>query len=282
MSQNSENFWWEIIVEGESEELLSVADLSGSIGSCFDGEERAKVYYLSSQPLEYWLKAIEEFAAVRVVGQGKIENRPWHTEWKEAFPPLDVGEGFTVLAPWHRGNEPDNRIPLYIYPATAFGTGYHESTQIALTLLERNKSKIQGAKVADIGTGSGVLMIAAIKLGASDAFARDIDPTVLDEVRNNMKENSLDENSVTLEVGDLLKGFADRVKVITANILFEPLCSMIPDIPSVLDDDGLAIFAGLLVRERDKFLEAAANAGLKLTDEISKNEWWGASFSPCR
>lgn len=283
-SFNEKNFWWEIKIEGEHENLLSIADISGSIGSCFENDNLVKAYYLSSDTLENRLFDIEEllphFPGTCVVGHGKIENRAWHTEWQDAFPPLDVGEGFVVLAPWHRGKEPADRVPLYIYPATAFGTGYHESTQIALTLLERNKSKFKGKKIADIGTGSGVLLIAALKLGALKGYARDIDPTVLDEVRNNLRENGLDDEKILLEVGDLLKDIPIiKVSVLTANILFEPLCSMLPDVAGILEADGVAIFAGLLARERDEFLRAASECGLALVDEITKNEWWGASFA---
>lgn len=279
--QNDENFWWEIMIEGENEDILSLVDMSGSIGCSFDNDTRARAYYISSEPLEHWLKILSSFENIKITGHGKIENRAWHTEWKDAFPPLDVGENFVVLAPWHKGSEPAKKTPLYIYPATAFGTGYHESTQIALTLLEKYKLKIKNNPVADIGTGSGVLFIAAMKLGASQIFARDIDPTVLSEVRNNIAENSLDENKVELAVGDLLKNFDKRVNVLTANILFEPLCTMLPDVKKILESEGIAIFAGLLVRERENFLEAARENGLELADEISKNEWWGCAMK-CR
>lgn len=274
------NFWWEIILEGEHEDLLTVVDLSGSIGCSFDNERRARAYYLSSEPLEHWLGAIKQFTYVNIVQSGKIENRAWHTEWKDAFPPLEVGENFVVLAPWHKGSEPSGKLPLYIYPATAFGTGYHESTQIALTLLEKNKSKIKDNSIADIGTGSGVLFIAALKLGAARAFARDIDPTVLLEVRNNVRENGLDEKNIDLAVGDLLKNFDfdKKVKILTANILFEPLCSMLGDSKNILEDGGVAIFAGLLLREREKFLTTAIQNGFSLVDEITKNEWWGCAL----
>jgi ribosomal protein L11 methyltransferase len=280
---NDNNFWWEIeLSANNNEELLSIIDISGSIGSCFSSEGNAIAYYVNSNPVEYWIGVIESlkptFESVKILRSGKIEYRSWHVEWKEAFPPLDVGDKFVVLAPWHRGTESGDRIPLYIYPATAFGTGYHESTQIALNLLEKNKGKIHGKKVADIGTGSGVLAIASLKLGALFAYARDIDPTVIDEVRNNMNENEITDNSMEILTSDLLNGFHNDVDVITANILFGPLCSMLPDVVRVLKNEGIAIFSGLLVRERDDFILNANKAGLSLKEELSENEWWGASF----
>ena len=281
---NENDYWWEIELSADNdEELLSIIDISGSIGSSFKSERNAIAYYVSSKPLEYWTGVIESllpaFNSVKIMGSGKIGYRSWHKEWKEAFPPLDVGDKFVVLAPWHRGTETISRIPLFIYPATAFGTGYHESTQIALSLLEKNVDRIQGKKVADIGTGSGVLAIAAIKLGAEFAFARDIDPAVFQEVRGNMNENGLAYESLELHTGDLLNDFHAKVDVITANILFGPLCSMLPDVVRVLNKKGIAVFSGLLARERSDFILNANEAGLTLNDELTINEWWGASFS---
>ena len=281
MSEN--NFWWEIELSADNdEELLSIIEMSGSIGSSFSSEGNATAYYVSFNPVEYWLGVIESllssFSSVKVLRSGKLEYRSWHREWKEAFPPLNVGDKFVVLAPWHRGTEPSDRIPLFIYPAMAFGTGYHESTQIALRLLEVNQDKIQGKKMADIGTGSGVLAIASLKLGAKFAYACDIDSTVLNEVRNNINENMISDESLELLTGDLLNGFHNNVDIITANILYGPLCSMLPDVVRVLKTEGVAIFSGLLVRERDDFVSNAREAGLSLKEELSENEWWGASF----
>jgi len=281
---NENDFWWEIELSADNnEELLSIIDISGSIGSCFNTEGNARAYYINSHPVEHWIGAIKSliptFKSVKILRNDKVEYRSWHKEWKEAFPPLNVGDNFVVLAPWHRGTESTSRIPLYIYPATAFGTGYHDSTQIALILLEKNKDKIRGKKTADIGTGSGVLAIASLKLGALSVYARDIDPTVLDEVRNNIKENDISNELVDLHTGDLLNDFHDSVDIVTANILYEPLCSMLPDVAKVLNREGIAIFSGLLARERDEFIANANSAGLALKEELSSNEWWGASFS---
>ena len=280
---NDAAFWWKIELSADNEEeLLSIIDISGSIGSSFSSEGNAMAYYVNSKPVEYWLERLNSllpnFGSVKILRNEKIEYQSWHKEWKEAFPPLEVGEGFVVMAPWRRGTEPKGRMPLYIYPATAFGTGYHESTQIALRLLEKNIDKIQGKKGVDIGTGSGILAIASLKLGAQFVMARDIDPTVLDEARNNMNENEITDKSMEIHTGDLLNDFCVPVDIITANILYGPLCSMLPDVVRILNSEGFVVFAGLLLRERGDFIKHAAEAGLLLKDELSENEWWGASF----
>ncbi|MDD2206192.1 MAG: 50S ribosomal protein L11 methyltransferase [Aminobacterium sp.] len=283
----ADSFWWYITLEGGSEQeeaLSSLADLSGGIGSEEhegSGKIRLRIYYRTSHDLGYWLEllnhVLESFPGISVVDMGKIENRQWHTEWKEAFPPLPVGEKFVVLAPWHRGSEPNDRIPLYIYPGSAFGTGYHESTQIALTLLERHMKPHWN--IADIGTGSGILFIGAIRLGAGKVYARDLDPAVLNEVLNNMELNGIYKEEVDLKEGNLLQGFDHTVNLLMANIIIEPLMSMIPDVPHALCDGGIAIFSGLLTKEKDTFIETLNKAGLKIIDELERNDWWGVAVT---
>ncbi|MEA4880615.1 MAG: 50S ribosomal protein L11 methyltransferase [Synergistaceae bacterium] len=285
MTNSAESFWWYVTLEGGagSEDVLaSLADMSGSIGSEESGVEpavRLRAYYRSSQDLGYWVERLGEaltpWPEVKIADMGKIENKAWHTDWKEAFPPLPVGEKLVVLAPWHRGSEPEGRMPLYIYPGSAFGTGYHESTQIVLVLLER--MKLDGLEGADIGTGSGILAICAVKLGAGRVLARDLDPAVLTEVRFNLGLNAIDAGQVVPVEGNLLEGMDAPVDFLTANIIIEPLLEMLPAVPGALKEGGRAVFSGLLLKERTRFLEALEARGLYPVDEISMNEWWGVA-----
>ncbi|GAB1485011.1 50S ribosomal protein L11 methyltransferase [Aminivibrio sp.] len=285
MTNSAESFWWYVTLEGGagSEDVLaSLADMSGSIGSEESGVEpavRLRAYYRSSQDLGYWVERLGEaltpWPEVKIADMGKIENKAWHTDWKEAFPPLHVGEKLVVLAPWHRGSEPEGRMPLYIYPGSAFGTGYHESTQIVLVLLER--MKLAGLEGADIGTGSGILAICAVKLGAGRVLARDLDPAVLTEVRFNLGLNAIDAGQVVPVEGNLLEGMDAPVDFLTANIIIEPLLEMLPAVPGALKEGGRAVFSGLLLKERTRFLEALEARGLYPVDEISMNDWWGVA-----
>jgi ribosomal protein L11 methyltransferase len=282
------NFWWSIELESDvdveaEETLFTVADLSGSIGAELF-EEKGKMVlrgaYLSSKSLSHWLSALEtllpNFPGVRVRSHSKVENRNWQKQYLDAFPPLPVGANLVVMAPWHRGKEPAGKMPLYIYPGSAFGTGYHESTQIALSLVERFLKA--GDTVADVGTGSGVLFIAALKLGAAKATARDIDPTAIAEARRNMGLNDLPSDACDLQAGDLLEGVETRVDVLTANILLEPNLKLLKDVPRVLKFPGIAIFTGMTASERAIFLPAAASIGLSLVAELTQKDWWGCAL----
>jgi ribosomal protein L11 methyltransferase len=280
------NFWWSVDLESDgkaAEEALSiVADLSGSIGAeLFEegGKMVLRAAYLGSQDIAHWTGFLNDLSAdfpqVRLRSHRKIENRDWHTEHLDSFPPLPVGVNFIVMAPWHKGKEPSGKLPLYIYPGAAFGTGYHESTQIALSLVERFVKA--GDSILDVGTGSGILFIAALKLGAAKAAARDMDPTAIAEVRRNVESNGFSLESCDLQVGDLAEGVHGRLDALTANILLEPNLRLLRDAERVLKPSCFAIFSGMTTAERTTFLPALSSAGLSLVAELTKGDWWGCA-----
>ncbi len=280
----TDDFWWYVTLSGPSgmeDVLSSAAEDSGCIGSLVTGRGDlvdVQVYYRASRDLGEWLKVLEpyleQWSEVKISDMGKIENRPWHTEWMDAFPPLNVGEKLVVMAPWHAGKEDRGRLPVYIYPGSAFGTGYHQSTQAVLTLLERYLH--EGDVVADIGCGSAILSIAALKMGASLAYARDLDPSVVSEaVRNTLELNGLPAEKLDIAVGDLLKGFDHKVDLLMANILFEPNKALLPDVSRTLNDGGRAIFSGMVKAEGEQFKALLEQNGLRLIDEVYFDDWCG-------
>ena len=280
----TDDFWWYVTLSGPSgmeDVLSSAAEDSGCIGSLTTSRGDSvdlQVYYRANQDLGEWLKVLntylEPLDGVTISDMGKIENRPWHTEWMDAFPPLNVGEHLVVMAPWHAGKEESGRLPVFIYPGSAFGTGYHQSTQAVLTLLERYLKK--GDAVADIGCGSAILSIAALKMGASLAYARDLDPSVVSEaVRNTLELNGLPAEKLDIAVGDLLKGFDHKVDLLMANILFEPNKALLPDVSRALNDGGRAIFSGMVKAEGEQFKTLLEQNGLRLIDEVYFDDWCG-------
>ena len=284
--KKDDSYWWYITVsadDGQEEILFSIADISGSIGTELQelpsGGIKLRAYYRSSEDLHVWkarlLDAMKSWINIKIDDFGKIENQPWNVASQEAFPPLPVGKTMVVLAPWHKGTEPEGLMPLYINPGSAFGTGYHESTQIVLELMEEFVKP--GMTTADIGTGSGILTICAVKLGAEKAYARDIDPAVIEEVNRNYELNGLNPAKIDLATGDLLNGFKHRVNILTANILLDPLTTMLDQVPRVIGREGMAIFSGMLVTEREMFIPALEKAGMKVVRELEKGDWWGVA-----
>jgi ribosomal protein L11 methyltransferase len=286
----ADNFWWSVDLEAGTgaaaeEVLANLVDLSGSLGAEFLGGEGKtdkqilRAFYPASRDISYWLDILSglaaNFSGVRVRSHSKTENRPWQTESLDAFPPLGVGVGLVVMAPWFKGGEPAGKIPLYIHPGSAFGTGYHESTQIALSLLERFLEK--GDVIVDIGTGSGILFIAALKLGAARAVARDLDPAALSEASRNMELNGLPPDLCDLRAGDLLDGVGDKADILTANILLDPNLRLLREAEGALKPSGVAVFSGITVKERPAFLSALPGAGAELIAELSEKSWWGCA-----
>ncbi|MGI6076310.1 MAG: 50S ribosomal protein L11 methyltransferase [Pyramidobacter sp.] len=280
----TDNFWWYITLSGPAgleDVLSSAAENSGCIGSMVTNHGESvdvQIYYPANRDLGDWLAILqpylEPWESLSINDMGKVENRAWNTEWMDAFPPLNVGEKFVVMAPWHLGEQENGRIPVVIYPGAAFGTGYHQSTQAVLVLLERWLKP--GDVTADIGCGSAILSIAALKLGAKHAYARDIDVTAVQEaVRNTLELNGIDSSKLEIGVGDLLKGFEPKVDLLMANILYEPNLAMLPDVAGVLKDGGRAIFSGLVVEEGEKFKKKLKKCGLRLVDEVQIDEWCG-------
>ncbi len=290
--EEKDNYWWTIEFSmplndknfSQNEEILStVATLSDCIGA-YVFKENGRIFlradYDNSDGLDGVLFKVEHilndysFRDVDLTRCYKTSNQPWEKQHYDAFPPLAVGKTLMVMAPWHEKEEiPEGRMPIYIYPASAFGTGYHESTQIALSLLEEIVKG--GDVILDIGTGTGILFISALKLGADKAIARDIDPTTLEEAKRNMKLNGINPKVCELSEGDLLKGFHGQVNILTANILLNPNVSMLPDVRGVLKPKGSAIFSGMTNVESNMFLSILNSSGLNVEREMKIGDWWG-------
>ena len=281
-------FWWTVefgLAASENrawdeERLTDLAALSGALGSELLDEADSVVLradYRATGDIGGLLRNLRglagSFEGVELRRHYKTESRPWHTQHIDAFPPLDVGRSLAVMAPWHKGSGAVGRIPIYIYPASAFGTGYHESTRIALELME--PAIRRDSVVIDVGTGSGILFIAALKLGAARALARDLDPAVMSEVRRNMELNELAPGLCDLAVGNLLDGVEARGNIVTANILLAPNLTLLPEVRRVLEPEGRAVFSGMTETERAVFLPALAPAGLALEREHRIGGWWG-------
>lgn len=288
-SAQSAGFWWTIEFETapganrewDEERLMNLAVASGCIGSEMierdDGHPSIRAHYLGADELSALVASVNEtmasYEGVAICGCYKTERREWNEQSLKAFPPLKVGHGLIVMAPWHREEDRQGRLPIYIYPSTAFGTGYHESTRIALELIEDTVRR--GDVILDIGAGTGVLFITALKLGASKAIARDTDPATIDEMRRNMNLNGLSFGLCDMGVGNLLTGITEKGNIIAANILLAPNLAMLPDIRRVLKPKGHAIFSGITGLERGTFMSVLSGSGLKIEKELRFGDWWG-------
>lgn len=201
----------------------------------------------------------------------------WSVAWRHRLGAYPLGS-LTIVPPWMAaGRDPARTI--VIDPGMAFGTGDHASTRGAGRLLDGTLRP--GAVVADLGTGSAVLAIAAAKLGAKAVHAIEIDPDALDNARQNIAANGV-EGLVTLIEGDAaaLLPVVAPVDLIVANIISSVLLPMLPVMRAALRPTGSAILAGLLVYERDTVVTAVEAARWRLQRDDLEGEWWSAVIAP--
>ena len=198
----------------------------------------------------------------------------WSRRWREGLGPRAIGR-LIVTPSWAVPME-SGPATVIMDPETAFGTGEHGSTRIALTLLDRYLKP--GSRVLDLGSGSGILAIAAVKLGAARATGIELDPEVEPIAAANVARNGVD-GRVSCLTGDAatLAPLLAPADLILSNILRAENESLLPMILGCLDRGGIAIFAGMERPERPLFLAALESAGFVVVDEADDGEWWGVA-----
>ncbi len=179
---------------------------------------------------------------------------------------------FVIAPPWLAPSA-DGDIVIVIDPAMAFGTGEHPTTRGVLRLMEGVVRP--GDRVADLGTGSAVLAIAAARLGASRVAAIELDADAIGNAEENVRVNAASDRVVVIE-GDAetLLAHVAPVRVVLANIISSVLIEMLPAIRSSLSADGVAIFSGILLDEREDFVAALAREGWRVEEEGVEDVWW--------
>ena len=205
------------------------------------------------------------------------DDEDWARKWKEGLDPRRVGGRMVVTQPWNEVSEENDDIVIVIDPATAFGTGEHATTRGALAYME--SAVRPGDRVLDVGTGSGILAIAAVRLGAGPVVAVESDPDAMDNCRENLERNGVADR-IQLECAavdaEWLAADGDGFDVIAANVLSGVLIPLLPHFAGALRPEGRVILGGILDHEAAAMKEAAAGAGLTVAEERLEGEWWTA------
>lgn len=197
-----------------------------------------------------------------------ISERDWNESWKKKFKPIDVGDNFSILPPWE--DKKDGRIHLIIDPGMAFGTGHHETTKTCLLYIEKFSSQTSKDRFLDVGTGTGILAIAASKLGFKQITGVDIDPLAVDAAIRNARHNDL-RNIEIIEGG--ISSAEGTYDFIAANLLSEILISIAPEIASRLNTSGTALLSGILIGQEDGVIAAMEKAGLTFHEKFIDGRW---------
>ncbi len=199
-----------------------------------------------------------------------LPNRDWRTAWHDHFNLVRIpGPRTIIIRPPHIPHEakPDE-VVIDLVPGLAFGTGQHQSTRLCLQLLAEQING--GEHVLDVGTGSGILAVAAAKLGAASVLATDIDPLAVDAARQTARQNQLSDQ-VRVSEGSIPSN--KQFDLITANLTADILQYLAKDLASVLKPEGKLIASGLIATRQDEVAATFATCGLRLQASQSEDEW---------
>ncbi|MDX5434617.1 MAG: 50S ribosomal protein L11 methyltransferase [Halomonas sp.] len=208
-----------------------------------------------------------------VIEHELLADRDWEREWMEDFKPLRMGQRLWIVPSWHEPPDLD-AVNLHLDPGLAFGTGTHPTTALCLEWLDglAVASELDGLEVLDVGCGSGILAIAALKLGAAMATGTDIDPQALQASRDNAIRNDVAEHELTLCYPEQLAA-GRRFPLVIANILAGPLVELAPTIAGHVSPGGRLALSGILEGQAEEVLDAYRDQGLTM-DEPQLREGW--------
>ncbi|MDE7293280.1 MAG: 50S ribosomal protein L11 methyltransferase, partial [Oscillospiraceae bacterium] len=227
-------------------------------------------------------KLDEENAFGRLeVTLANVKEEDWANNWKQYFKPIEIGSKLLVKPSWEDYDGRDSRTVLEIDPASSFGTGQHNTTRLVLEFIEENMPT--GAKVLDLGCGSGILSIAALLLGAERATAVDIDLNSVKIARENAEKNNIPSEKYATHCGNIVTDSALRSKIgsgydlITANIVADVIIAMSGLFREFLKSDGKLIVSGIITERSDEVLQKLDECGFKLVT-LKESEGWAAAL----
>ena len=208
----------------------------------------------------------------------KLAQQNWEESWKDNYPPQNVGNRLLVLPYWLADSDTDGRLPVVLDPGLTFGTGAHPSTQMVMEAMEERIRP--GCRCLDLGSGSGILSITALRLGAESAIGVDIDPKAEDIARENAAYNGFAAPAFTALTGNvtedrqlmasLQRGEYDLVLV---NIVADVIIGLAPILPAFLTGESQLICSGILDSRLDDVTAALEKAGLTVTQTRAKEDW---------
>lgn len=208
------------------------------------------------------------------LGEAKVEHEKmyeedWANTWKQYYKPSKVGEKIVVKPIWEEYEQKEGELVVNLDPGMAFGTGTHETTRMCIQALEKYVK--EESTVFDVGCGSGILAIAAAKLGAKLAVGVDLDPVAVESSIENVGYNNL--NNIEILHGNLVEVIDGKADIVVANILAEIICILTDDVKRVMKDGGVFITSGIIHDRVDMVCEKLEATGFEVIEKNSDGEW---------
>ena len=238
-----------------------------------------KAYFSEEDNIEEILKyveeKIEELKSVGLdLGLAKVESEKmfeedWANNWKKYYKPTKVSESIVVKPIWEEYEAKENELVLELDPGMAFGTGTHETTRMCIQSLEKYVE--ENSTVFDVGCGSGILAIAAAKLGSKKAVGVDLDPVAVESAKENVGYNKLD--NIEILYGNLVDVIEGKADIVVANIIAEVICILTEDVKRVLKSDGYFITSGIIHDRVDMVTKKLEETGFEVVEINKDGEW---------
>jgi len=275
------NLFFEFDLQGVAEEDPTVEPTEGWAEDSIGRPDRHAVvgYFPKDRKvkkrcrvLEKRLALLKENSAILCrVSYKELAEEDWAEAWKAFFTPQKIGRKIVVKPTWCAyGAAPDD-IVLELDPGMAFGTGTHPTTALCVNLIEDYLNR--GSSFLDIGTGSGILMITAAKLGAGSICGVDKDTVAIDVAAANLKLNKIDPQSYSLSTGNLLKGVKEKYDFIVANIFTHVILELLDDLLSVLVQGGIFVCSGMFEKNKNLVVAKMKNMGFEILEIRDREEW---------
>ncbi len=225
------------------------------------------------------LAKLESLVACRglIMDKKPLAEENWEESWKENYPPVELGNRLVILPYWLEETYTGDRIPVILDPGLTFGTGSHPSTQMVIEAMEETVKA--GACCLDLGSGSGILSITALRLGAKQAVGVDIDPKAEDMARENAAANGYGSDCFTALTGDvtadsaLMARLAGNYDLVLVNIVADVIIHLAPVLPKFLSADSVLICSGILDSRLEDVQEALNRAGIDPIRVCAKEDW---------
>ena len=228
-------------------------------------------------------EALEELRSFMDIGECTItesqtEDKDWINNWKQYFHQFYVDD-ILIIPSWEEVQPEDTPgMIIHIDPGTAFGTGMHETTQLCMRQLKKYVE--DGAQILDVGTGSGILSIAALKMGAGHAVGTDLDPCAISDTKENLEANDIPAGKMDVMIGNIIDDPAvqenvgyEKYDIVAANILADVLVPLTPVIIRQMKRGGIYITSGIIDEKESVVVNAVKAAGLEVLEVTRQGEW---------
>ncbi len=271
--------YWDYVDEDLAQKMKDVSQIRLYVKQ--DGQALEQIATLENELSDFRKQNSKTDLGSLEITLKSLQEEDWENNWKQYYQPIPIGERLLIVPQWLYSdtlNAPDKRIPVILDPGMIFGTGSHASTQMCLKALEQ---RISGSEqIIDFGSGSGILSIAALRLGAQSAIGVDIDPKAEDIARKNASLNGIEPSKFTAITGNVIDDPSTMNRltrqtydIVLANIVADVIIPLASIVPHCLKKQGFFICSGILNTRLNEVLSALNAAGLYVITQEEENDW---------